>query len=115
MQDLGMLNKIYVFNNSVKELKTDLFSIANLATCGGTSINVVIDHIKKHPDNALIITDAEDCCSHYSEKAFFIGVKGARFDHFDKKTMQKYSESGQAVVFDGNKIFNVNHKGQSIN
>ncbi len=112
MQDLGMLNKIYVFNNNVKELKTDLFSIANLGTSGGTSINVVVDHIKRHPDNALVITDAEDSCHSYSEKAFFIGVKGARFDHFNKETMKKYSEAGQAVVFDGARIFNVDSKGK---
>ena len=115
MQDLGMLNKIYTFNNHVKELKTDVFSIANLSTCGGTSINTVVEHIKRHDDNALVITDAEDGCHSYSEKAFFIGVKGANFNHFDKKTIQKYSESGQVVVFDGNRIFNVNTKGGITN
>jgi len=115
MQDLGMLNKIYTFNNHVKELKTDVFSIANLTTCGGTSINTVVEHIKRHDDNALVITDAEDGCHSYSEKAFFIGVKGANFNHFDKKTIQKYSESGQVVVFDGNRIFNVNTKGGITN
>jgi hypothetical protein len=111
---MDMLNKIYVFNNSVRELKTDLFSIANLNTSGGTSINVVIDHIKKYPDNALVITDAEDHCSHYSEKAFFIGVRGARFDHFDKGTMKKYSDAGQVIIFDGNKISRVGEKGKII-
>lgn len=114
LQDMGMLNKIYVFNNSVKELKSDMFTIANLGTSGGTSINVVIDHIKKYPDNALVITDAEDHCSHYSEKAFFIGVRGARFDHFEKGTIKRYADAGQVIIFDGNKISRVGDKGKVI-
>jgi hypothetical protein len=42
-------------------------------------------------------------------------VKGANFNHFEKGTIKKYSEAGQVVVFDGNRIFNVNTKGSITN
>lgn len=115
LEDMKMLNKIYIFNTTVKEHKKDLFSLANLGTSGGTCLNTVVEHIRKHPDNALVITDAEDRCSVYSEKAYFVGVKGARFNCFNNDVIKKYTESNQMIVFDGTKIYNVNSKGDAIN
>lgn len=114
LEDMNMLNKIYIFNTSVKEHKKDLFSLANLATSGGTSLNNVLDHIKKRDDNALIITDAEDRCNSYSEKAYFVGIKGARFNCFDKNIIKQYTDNQQMIVFDGTRIYNVDTKGDVI-
>lgn len=114
LQELDLLNKIYVFNDRVRTLKTDIFTIAALGTSGGTCINNVIEHINQHSTNALVVTDAEDRCRIYSDKAFFIGINGARFDYFNESVMQQYSDAGQAVVFDGSKIYKVDKKGEVI-
>jgi hypothetical protein len=112
LQELGMLNKIYVFNDRVRELKSDIFSIASLSTSGGTNIDTAVEKIITNGVNALVITDAEDNCRTYTDKAFFIGVQGARFSSFDNKVIKEYSEKGQVIVFNGQTIQKVNTKGQ---
>ncbi len=108
---MNMLNDVYLFNNYVKKYKNDLLSVAMIDSDGGTSLDAPVYMIQKNQRNALVITDAEDDCSVYSEYAFFIGVKGSRFHYFEKNTMKKYSENNQAVVFDGKSIQYVNEKG----
>lgn len=115
MEEMGMLENIYIFNNSVRPFKKDIFNIINLSTSGGTDLDNVIEHIKKTDGNAIIITDAEDCCRQYSDKAFFIGVAGARFDHFDNNTLKEYQSKAQVIIFDGNKISKIDSKGRVIN
>jgi hypothetical protein len=111
MQEQDLLNDVYIFDTRVKKYKKDDLSLAILKANGGTNITRVIENIKLKGNNALIITDAEDYCGLYSEKAFFIGVEGAKFHHFEPTTRHKYIESGQIIVFDGSKIFNVNKDG----
>jgi hypothetical protein len=81
---------------------------------GGTNIDVAVNSIVKNDMNALIITDAEDRCHVYSEKAFFIGVEGSRFNHFNTETIEKYSQRNQVVVFNGTKISKVGLDGYVI-
>lgn len=114
MRELDLLNDIYLFDNKVKKWKTDIISIAMIDGNGGTTIDNAVLSIEKKPVNALIITDAEDRCEIYSEKAFFIGIKGANFAHFNAKTIKQYSEGGQVVVFDGDRIYKVDEKGRTI-
>jgi hypothetical protein len=114
MQDQDLLNDVYIFDTRVKKYKKDEFSLAVLDANGGTNITKVIENIKLKGNNALIITDAEDYCGLYSEKAFFIGVEGARFHHFEPKTRHRYINNGQIIVFDGVKTFNVNEEGYVI-
>jgi hypothetical protein len=114
LKDQDLLNDIYLFNNKVKKIKNDIISIATIDTCGGTEIDEVIKNIIKNNQNAIVITDAEDRCSNYSEKAFFIGVAGANFGHFEEECREKYIQAGQAVVFDGNRILPVGPNGHAI-
>jgi len=111
LKEMDMLNDVYVFNNRVKKMKNDLLTISMLDTSGGTTIDAAVQLIEKNGINALVITDAEDSCSIYSEKAFFIGVKGARFNYFNTETIKEYSNKSQVVVFDGKSIRNVNESG----
>ena len=76
--------------------------------------NNTIQKINKEGINALVITDAEDRCSVFSDKAFFIGIKGANFGHFNNDVIEKYSENNQVVVFDGTRIYNVDRHGRTI-
>jgi len=114
MKELDLLNEIYVFDTRVKKYKKDEFSIAILEGNNGTNINNVIHSINAHGNNAIIITDAEDRCQNYSDKAFFIGIKGCKFHYFEEKTLKQYIDNDHLVVFDGIKIMKVNEKGQVI-
>lgn len=114
LSEMGVLNNVYLFNNSVKKFRNDPISIAMLDVDGGTTIDKAIHSIIKNDVNALVITDAEDWCRVYSDKAFFIGVKGSNFTHFGVDVIRQYSENNQVVVFDGQKIYNVNATGDVI-
>ena len=111
LRSMDMLNEVYSFNTKVKKLKNDPISIALMKEDGGTTINNAMKSIIENNVNALIITDAEDRCDIYSDKAFFIGVKGACFHHFNAPTIEQYSEKNQVVVFDGTTIYNVDKDG----
>ena len=115
MEEMGMLEKVYLFNNGVKETKKDVFSILRISPNGGTDIDAVIRHIRKTDSNAIIITDAEDTCREHTDKAFFIGVNGARFDSFDSSTLKDYLQRDQIIIFDGSRIKKVDHRGKVIN
>lgn len=114
LKSMNMLNDIYKFDNRVKKYRNDLISISMLDCGGGTTINEAIKSIEKNGINALIITDAEDSCSIYSDKAFFIGVEGARFSYFDNNVIKEYADKGQAVIFNGELISKVNEFGNII-
>lgn len=114
LEKMDMLNDVYIFNNSTKKFRKDPISIAMLDTSGGTDINKAVQRIEANGVNALIITDAEDSCSTYSDKAFFIGVKGARFNHFYTDCISEYSRRGQVVVFDGSTVSKVDEKGYVV-
>lgn len=113
LKEMDMLNDVYVFDTKVAKRKNDIISIAMIDGSGGTNINKVVQHVNTVGNNALIITDAEDHCEEYSDKAFFIGVEGADFRGFSS-VIKTYSENNQVVVFDGKKIYNVDLKGSVI-
>ena len=114
LQQMNMLNDVYLFNTTVKKYRADPISLAMLDSDGGTTIDKAVQSIENNPTNALVITDAEDSCHLFSEKAFFIGVEGADFGSFNKNVISEYSDRGQVVVFDGSTILNVNRKGETI-
>lgn len=109
--EMDMLNNVYLFDTRVKKISTDMVSIAMIDCGGGTTIDNAVRSIENGGNNAIVITDAEDSCNTYSSKAFFIGVNGARFHHFNSNTIAQYSQKGQAVVFDGKKIHPVDQNG----
>lgn len=111
LKELDMLNEVYLFDTRVKKYRNDLISISMIDCGGGTTINNAVHNIDRVGNNALVITDAEDHCDHYSDKAFFIGVHGARFNHFNTEVIKQYSNKGQVVVFDGEKIHKVAENG----
>lgn len=112
---MGLVNKIYPFENSVHpEIKPTVVRVSTLCANGGTTINNVVKHIEKEGRNALIITDAEDRCNTYSPLAFFIGILGCSFNNFSEEALQQYADKAQVIEFDGNKIFHINEKGKRI-
>jgi hypothetical protein len=114
LKAMDMLNDVYLFNNRVKKYRNDILSISMINCSGGTTIDEAIKSIEKNGVNALVITDAEDHCHTYSDKAYFIGVKGARFNHFNTETIKEYSNKDQVIVFDGESIKKVNESGNTL-
>jgi hypothetical protein len=114
LRELDMLNEVYAFDTRVKKKKNDLANILTLKDGGQTDINRVVDHIQNNNQNALIITDAEDSCDTYSDKAFFLGVAGCRFSMFTPQVLQKYVDNEQIVMFDGTQIYKVNYQGLPV-
>jgi hypothetical protein len=114
MKEMDLLDQVYLFDASVKKYRNDLISISMIDGNGGTNIDRCLESINKIGKNSLIITDAEDNCSVYSEYAYFVGVQGADFSCFTKYAIKKYVENDQIIIFDGTKIYSVNTKGQAI-
>lgn len=110
MKEMDLLNRIYSFQHSVKYEGTGVNDILTITGGGGTSLDSVIRSIEENGRNAIIITDAEDSCRLYSNKAYFIGIKGANFSGFHPD----YLSRGQAIVFDGDRIYSVDQKGKAI-
>jgi vacuolar-type H+-ATPase subunit H len=114
LKEMDMLNDMYTFQNSVKQISTDVITISMIQDSGGTDIDKAVTKIEKNGVNALVITDAEDSCSIYSDKAFFIGVKGSNFRCFNNDVIEEYHKKDQVVVFDGSHIYKVDKIGNVI-
>jgi hypothetical protein len=114
LKEMDMLNDVYLFDNRVKKYRNDMISISMIDCGGGTTIDEAVRSVERNGINSLIITDAEDHCSIYSDKAFFIGVEGSRFNGFNHDVIKQYSDRAQVVVFDGNTIRSVNQIGHAV-
>ncbi len=104
MMKMNILRNIYTFDTRVHKMTNSQYSILLMDDGGGTCINTVVHHIEKENNNAIVITDAEDHCGLYSDRAYFIGVEGCRFNYFSNEVIEKYVENNQVVQFDGSGI-----------
>ena len=114
LKEMDMLNDVYSFQNRVSKEGNTVSDIVFIDGNGGTCLNNVVKKIEENGTNALIITDAEDRCQMYSEKAFFIGVAGSDFRSFEDNVVAEYSRRNQIVIFDGNRIMKVDSKGCTV-
>lgn len=114
LKEMDMLNDVYSFQNRVSKEGNSISDIVFIDGNGGTCLNNVVKKIEENGTNALIITDAEDHCQMYSNKAFFIGVAGSDFRSFEDNVVAEYSRKNQIVVFDGNRIMKVDSKGRTV-
>ena len=114
LKEMDMLNNVYSFQNRVSKEGNTVSDIVFIDGNGGTCLNNVVKKIEENGTNALIITDAEDRCQMYSDKAFFIGVAGSDFRSFEDNVVAEYSRRNQIVVFDGNRIMKVDSKGCTV-
>jgi hypothetical protein len=114
LKEMDMLNDVYSFQNRVSKEGNTISDIVFIDGNGGTCLNNVVKKIEENGTNALIITDAEDRCQMYSNKAFFIGVAGSDFRSFEDNVVAEYSRRNQIVIFDGNRIMKVDSKGCTV-
>ena len=112
MVNMGLVNKVYLFDTSIYEIKATPLAITTANYGGGTSLNYVVKYIEQQGNNALVITDACDFCDTYTPLAYFIGIVGARFNSFDSEVIAKYSEKRQAIEFDGQLVYEIDKKGR---
>lgn len=104
MKELNLLENVYSFQTTVKEVGNSLYDILTVSGGGGTNLNEVVKNINIVGRNSIILTDAEDKCNIYSPYAYFIGVSGADYNRFSKDVLVKYKEKKQLIIFDGKSI-----------
>lgn len=104
LKELKLLDEVYTFREDVIYQGKDLIDIMAIQPNGGTSISNAVMHAEKNGRNAIIITDAEDSCHVYSDKVFFIGVRGARFSSFKEEVLKKYKDKEQIIIFTGTEV-----------
>jgi len=97
MKKLDMINQLFPFGNTVREpLKLeDNMRLLLMDANDGTHIEGVLDHIRRMGQNAVIITDAEDQVTSYTDKAFFIGIN-TNFRRFHR---DEYKKNKQLFVY----------------
>jgi len=111
MKEMDMLKDIYIFNDGVRKRKNHIHDILAISCSGGTDIDKVVYNIIRTKSNAIVLTDAEDDCKIFSEKAYFIGVSGARFTMFKHDILKQYADRKQLVIFDGQVVRTVKENG----
>lgn len=114
LKKMDVINEIYTFSTSVRKKNSDLKDILTIDHSGGTSLDTVVKHIANTDVNAIIITDADDHCGAYCEKAFFIGVAGARFTGFSLNAREEYVKNKQLIQFNGDTVLNIGLDGRPI-
>lgn len=98
---MDAVDKIFLFNNSVREIKTDVKAVMKIGYSGGTSFNNVAKHIKnRDAANVLMITDCDDSLYEYLPNLFVLGVAGSSFHGFH----QDYHNTGQLIHFNGTEV-----------
>lgn len=110
LKSMDMLNNVKLFNTKIYPCNNDIISIAMIHCDGGTSLDTVVKDIIINNTNAIVITDAEDRCNVYSDKAYFVGVAGSKFNNFTNE----YLNNDQCIVFDGKSVMKVDKKGYVI-
>lgn len=104
MKRMGILNDLYLFDNTVNQIKTTELNILLIGSGGGTHIEGVLSHVRKTGRNSVVLTDGDDNISTYLHNAFFVGVSVGTFHNFRGGDAVKYLERKQCCVFDGMKV-----------
>lgn len=104
MRRMGILNKLYLFDDSVTEIKNTELNILLIGSGGGTRIENVLKNIKKTNNNSVVLTDGDDYIETYLNNAFFVGVSVGTFHNFQGGDAPKYLERAQCCIFNGHKV-----------
>jgi uncharacterized protein with von Willebrand factor type A (vWA) domain len=96
---MNMIENLYFFDGSLYKIDNiNEISILSFSQSGGTDFNNVINQIKRHGNNSVIITDGYDSCREYTDKAFWIGVGGTTFRSYDD-AFETYRSTRQCVAY----------------
>ena len=106
MLNMDMLNRLYVFDTSVREVPATEMGILSIGCGGGTEIDCVTRHvINKARNNGICLTDGECSVSIYDERMFMLGTMGVFFNYFYSTSEGKnFLKAGQCINFDGKTV-----------
>jgi len=107
MLNMDMLNNLYVFDTSVRQVEATELGILMISDGGGTSIDCVTRHIiNKAKHNGICLTDGECSVSEYDERMFLLGTIGVYFNYFYNcgEAGLKFLQNGQCINFDGTTV-----------
>jgi hypothetical protein len=114
LKKMNLLSKLFTFESYVHPTGNETMHVLTMSGGGGTDLDNVVKHINKTGCNSLIITDADDTVNQYSDKAYFIGIKGANFGQFSASVRKQYLANDQLIIFDGQEIQKVGKDGRAI-
>lgn len=112
MLNMDLLNNLYVFDNTVRQIPATELGILTISSGGGTVINNVIKHVgSTGRNNAICLTDGEDRVNCYDERCFFLGTVGVMFRYFmSDEQGKKFIINNQCINFDGHKVTKITEK-----
>lgn len=98
---MGMIDKLYFFDNSIYEIKRiNEFTILGFNRSGGTNFNRVVDQCITNGRNSVVITDGEDSCERYIDNVFWVGVGGTQFTGWGGAgAFEEYRKKKQCVTY----------------
>lgn len=106
LKQLGYVEDVYPFEGHVHPPMREALQIATMRTCGGTSIDRVIENVGKTGRPSVVITDMQDHISLYSDNVYFIGILGATFSQFRGEDAGKqYINNKQCVAYMNDNTF----------
>jgi hypothetical protein len=92
-----ILKDIYMFDTSISGPHSPK-EMMNINSRGGTNLNTVIRTVIDRKRPSVIITDAQDHISEYSDMAYFIAVGGGRLSG-ETSSMKKYLANKQGIEY----------------
>jgi hypothetical protein len=104
MKRMGILNNLYLFDDSVNQIKNTELNILLIGSGGGTRIENVLSNVRKTGKNSVVLTDGDDHISTYLHNAYFVGVSVGTFHNFHGGDAKKYLQFQQCCIFDGQKV-----------
>lgn len=114
LREMQLINNLYTFDTTVTKINNTTIGVLSMYADGGTSLQAVINKVKREKRNALVITDCADYLSEYNDQVFIMGIKGASFRQFSRDCLEKYRENDQVCVFDGEKVRSVDSRGEAV-
>jgi hypothetical protein len=112
MISMGLIENYYVFNNSIRQVKSK-GALLKLGLSGGTDIDHVIQAIKQKGSPAIIITDAQDHIQSHTDMAYFLTVAGGKvgYGYYDaddsnvNEVAAKFYAGKQVAAFERGEFF----------
>ncbi len=105
---LGLVKKMFLFDNTVRHIKTSM-DLYKAHWGGGTSFSSVLNSIRRENRPSVVLTDMQDTISSYVKSTYFVGL-GEFHPSGTQAIMESYQKNKQFLLFDS-KGFKVPIKG----
>ena len=112
MNQMKCLGKLYRFNTQIYPINED--DLWRLATCGGTCIESVMQHIKKTGRPSVILTDGEDHFHTYSENAFLMSIINPHEYRLSNDLVKRMIKSKKYIVYKDGDLLIPKLKGEKM-